>query len=176
MMLAAHWPTFIKTAVNYIREVYPASRFHTDKHVKGLISFVFAIMSHGMADVKWHSLAGLTDYFIVAMANSDFHGDTKESHLAADTGAEFTLRHSSQLSYLNETWHVPIKDIVEIYKRLYSSGEQKVPLASHIQYCMAAAFAASKIDVEFGKLMFGYYGSKSPFLTEELYDYYKGGK
>lgn len=129
-----------------------------------------------MADVKWHSLAGLSDYFIVAMANSDFHGDTKDSHLAADAGAEFTLRHSSHLSYLNETWHVPIKDIVEIYKRLYSSGEQKVPLASHIQYCMTAAFAASKIDVEFGKLMFGYYGSKSPFLTEELYDYYKGGK
>ncbi|KAG2189656.1 hypothetical protein INT46_004795, partial [Mucor plumbeus] len=171
----AHWPTFIKTAVNYIRETYPASQFHTNTHVKGLISFIFAIMSHGMADVKWHSLSGLQDYFIVAMAKSDFHGNTEESHIAADAGAEFTLRHSSKLSYLNETWKVPVDDIVEIYKRLYAPTGQRIPLASHIQYCMATAFAASKIDVEFGQFMFGYYGSKSPFLTEELYDYYRGG-
>ncbi|KAG2236049.1 hypothetical protein INT48_008143 [Thamnidium elegans] len=172
----AHWPTFIKTAVNYIREVYPVSRFHHDKHVQGLISFVFAIMSHGMADVKWHSLSGLSDYFIIAMANSDFHGNTKEAHLAADAGAEFTLRHSNSLSYLNQTWQVPVKDIIEIYKRLYNNGsDKKVPANSHLKYCMATAFAASKIDVEFGKLMFGYYGSKSPFLTEEMYSYYRGG-
>jgi hypothetical protein len=133
-------------------------------------------MSHGMADVKWHSLDGLSDYFIVAMAKSDFHGNTEESHLAADAGAEFTLRHSNKLSYLNETWHVPIKDIQEIYKRLYRTTQKRVPLAAHLQYCMAAAFAASKIDVEFGQFMFGYYGSKSPFLVEELYDYYRGGK
>lgn len=133
-------------------------------------------MSHGMADVKWHSLSGLSDYFIVAMANSDFHGNTKDAHLAADAGAEFTLRHSNSLSYLNETWQVPVKDIIEIYKRLYSNGSDKnVPVASHLKYCMATAFAASKIDVEFGKLMFGYYGSKSPFLTEEMYSYYRGG-
>ncbi|KAG1113988.1 hypothetical protein G6F42_014312 [Rhizopus arrhizus] len=171
----AHWPTFIKTAVNYIRETYPATQFHTDTHVKGLISFVFAIMSHGMADVKWHSLSGLQDYFIVAMAKSDFHGNVEESHIAADAGAEFTLRHSNKLSYLNETWKVPVNDIIEVYKRLYEPSGKRVPLASHIQYCMAAAFAASKIDVEFGQLMFGYYGSKSPFLIEELYDYYRGG-
>lgn len=30
----AHWPTFIKTAVNYVREVYPKSEFHNDPHVK----------------------------------------------------------------------------------------------------------------------------------------------
>ncbi|CAO3613680.1 unnamed protein product [Mucor hiemalis] len=172
----AHWPTFIKTAVNYIRETYPVSQFHNDEHVQGLISFVFAIMSHGMADVKWHSLAGLSDYFVVALANMNFHGNTQEAHMAADTGAEFTLRHSNKLSYLNETWQVPIKDMIEVYKRLYATDEDKrVPLNEHLQYCMTAAFAASKVDVAFGQLMFGYYGSKSPFLTEELYDYYKGG-
>ncbi|KAI8970509.1 hypothetical protein BDB01DRAFT_815445 [Pilobolus umbonatus] len=174
----AHWPTFIKTAINYIREVYDHSIFHTDTHVKGLISFVFAIMSHDMADVKWHSLGGLADYFIVAMGNSDFHGNIKDSHFAADAGAEFTLRHSNDLSYLNQTWQVPVKDLIEIYKRLYASSSIKrsrVPLESHLIYCMKAAFAASKIDKEFGKMMFGYYGSKSPFLVEELYDYNRGG-
>lgn len=34
MHTLAHWPTFIKTAVNYIRETYPTSQFHTDTHVK----------------------------------------------------------------------------------------------------------------------------------------------
>lgn len=174
----AHWPTFIKTAVNYIRETYPVSQFHNDEHVQGLISFVFAIMSHGMADVKWHSLSGLSDYFVVAMANMNFHGNTQEAHMAADTGAEFTLRHSNKLSYLNETWQVPIKDMIEVYRRLYATEgneDKRIPLSEHLQYCMTAAFAASKVDVAFGQLMFGYYGSKSPFLTEELYDYYKGG-
>ncbi|KAI7907026.1 uncharacterized protein BX663DRAFT_494551 [Cokeromyces recurvatus] len=172
----AHWPTFIKVAVNYVREVYPINQFHSNKHVKGLISFIFAIMSHDMADIKWHSLGGLSDYFIVAMANSDFHSNDEEAHLAADAGGEFTLRHSSELSYLNETWQVPIKDIIEIYKRLYiNTTTVKVPLESHLRYCMATAFAASKIDVEFGQLMFGYYGSRSPFLIEEFYDYYRGG-
>jgi hypothetical protein len=134
-------------------------------------------MSHGMADVKWHSLDGLSDYFVVAMAKSDFHGDTTEAHVAADTGAEFTLRHSNKLSYLNETWQVPIKDMIQVYKRLYANQENKkrIPLKEHVQYCMTAAFAATKIDVGFGQFMFGYYGSKSPFLTEELYDYYRGG-
>ncbi|KAI8881505.1 hypothetical protein K501DRAFT_324454 [Backusella circina FSU 941] len=171
----AHWPTFIKTAVNYIRDTYPYSSFHTDDKVKGLISFIFATMSHGMADVKWHSLGGLEEYFIVAMAKSDFNGNINDAHLAADAGAEFALRHSSPLSYLNETWQVPINDIIEIYKRLYVNSNTRIPLASHIQYCMTTAFAASKIDVQFGQFMFGYYGSKSPFLTEELYDYFKGG-
>lgn len=135
-------------------------------------------MSHGMADVKWHSLSGLSDYFVVAMANMNFHGNAQEAHMAADTGAEFTLRHSNKLSYLNETWQVPIKDMIEVYHRLYATEgheDKRIPLNEHLQYCMTAAFAASKVDVAFGQLMFGYYGSKSPFLTEELYDYYKGG-
>ncbi|KAI9275414.1 hypothetical protein BY458DRAFT_507376 [Sporodiniella umbellata] len=171
----AHWPTFIKTAVNYIREVYPKSEFHNNPHVKGLISFIMSTMSHGMADVKWHSLGGLSDYFIVAMANSDFHGNTNEAHTVADAGAEFALRHSSPLSYLNKTWKIPVKDLVAIYQRLYAQSSTKVPLQEHIQYCMAAAFAASKIDVEFGQWMFGYFGAKGPFLVEELYDYNRGG-
>ncbi|CAO3699346.1 unnamed protein product [Rhizopus microsporus] len=171
----AHWPTFIKTAVNYVREVYPKSEFHNNPHVKGLISFILSTMSHGMADVKWHSLGGLSDYFIVALANSDFHGNFEEAHMAADTGGEFTLRHSSRLSYLNETWKVPTRDLVEIYKRLYIDSSVKIPSEKHIQYCMTAAYAAAQINAEFGQWMFGVYGAKSPFLIEELYDYYRGG-
>ncbi|KAG2212417.1 hypothetical protein INT45_001557 [Circinella minor] len=97
--------------------------------------------------------------------------------MAADTGAEFTLQHSSTLDYINATWHVPVQDIVNIYTRLYQHHEnpQKIPSSDHLIYCMTSAFAASRIDLELGRFLFSYYGSKSPFLIEELVDYYKGG-
>jgi hypothetical protein len=40
---------------------------------------------------------------------------------------------------------------------------------------MTAAYAAAQINAEFGQWMFGVYGARSPFLVEELYDYYRGG-
>ncbi|KAI9247466.1 hypothetical protein BDA99DRAFT_525975 [Phascolomyces articulosus] len=135
-------------------------------------------MSHDVADVRWHSLQGLKSYFIEAMAEMDFHGDYEKAHMAADTGAEFTLQHSSTLNYINATWQVPVDDIVRIYERLYKNGQRqqtKVPSSDHLIYCITSAFAASKMDLEFGRFLFGYYGSKSPFLIEELVDYYKGG-
>ena len=59
------------------------------------------------------------------------------------------------------------------------------PSPSHNSFCFQRSHrllqpwlheAASRIDIEFGRFMFGYYGAKSPFLVEELIDYYKGGK
>ncbi|KAG0169427.1 Glycosylphosphatidylinositol specific phospholipase D1 [Apophysomyces sp. BC1015] len=169
----AHWAPFIKTAVHYIRETYP--RPWQDPHVKGLVAFVFSIMSHDMADVKWHSLAGLRDYFIHAMAHMNFDGNIAKAHTAADTGAEFTLRHFSELAYLNETWQVPVRDMINIYRRLYDGTLIPIPSENDLKQCMTAGFLASKIDVKLGHIMFGYYGSKSPFLIEQLNDYHKGG-
>ncbi|KAI9490285.1 hypothetical protein BDB00DRAFT_560866 [Zychaea mexicana] len=174
----AHWAPFIRTAIDYVKETYPAPRTSGDPHVEGLVSFIFAIMSHDVADVRWHSLQGLKDYFIEAMAHMDFGGDYSKAHTAADTGAEFTLQHSTRLNYINATWHVPVRDIVNIYARLYkndANGSRRIPHQDHLIYCMTTAFAASRIDLEFGRFLFGYYGSKSPFLIEELVDHYKGG-
>ncbi|KAI7847140.1 hypothetical protein BDC45DRAFT_26091 [Circinella umbellata] len=174
----AHWAPFIHTAIDYIKETYPSPRSSKDPHVEGLVSFLFAIMSHDVADVRWHSLQGLKNYFIEAMAQMDFDGDYAKAHMAADTGAEFTLQHSSTLDYINATWHVPVQDIVHIYTRLYQQhdNQQKIPSSDHLIYCMTSAFAASRIDLELGRFLFSYYGSKSPFLIKELVDYYKGGK
>ncbi|KAI9016347.1 hypothetical protein CLU79DRAFT_837638 [Phycomyces nitens] len=172
----AHWPPFIKSAVDYVRETYPRSEW-TEPHVQGLIAFVFSIMSHGVADVKWHSLGGLEDYFIHAMAHNDFYGDIEEAHKAADTGAEFTLRHSSRLSYMSDSWKVPLIDLINIYARIYEATNETalVPTKEHLQQCMTAAFAAAKLDAKLGHHMFAYYGSQSPFLIEQLNDYHKGG-
>ncbi|OAD66737.1 hypothetical protein PHYBLDRAFT_183810 [Phycomyces blakesleeanus NRRL 1555(-)] len=172
----AHWPPFIKSAVEYVRESYPRSEW-TEPHVQGLIAFVFSIMSHGVADVKWHSLGGLEEYFIHAMAQNDFYGNIDEAHKAADTGAEFTLRHSSRLSYMSDTWQVPLIDLINIYARIYEATNETalVPTKDHLQHCMTAAFAAAKLDAKLGHHMFAYYGSQSPFLIEQLNDYHKGG-
>ncbi|KAI8139150.1 hypothetical protein BJV82DRAFT_628349 [Fennellomyces sp. T-0311] len=171
----AHWAPFIRTAIDYVKEKYPNARSGGDPHAEGLVAFVFAIMSHDVADVRWHSLQGLKGYFMEAMAQMDFHGEFSQAHTAADTGAEFTLQHSTRLNYINATWHVPVRDIVNIYARLYQNQSIRVPSQDHLIYCMTTAFAASRIDIEFGRFMFGYYGAKSPFLVKELVDYYKGG-
>ncbi|CAO3600079.1 unnamed protein product [Absidia cylindrospora] len=174
-----HWAPFIKTAIRYVRETYPQP--WTDTHVQGLVVFIFAIMSHDVADVKWHSLNGLEDYFIKVMAEMEFDGNYQTAHTVADTGAEFTLQHASRLGYLNETWQVPLQDLVNIYALYYGDDNKKqqqqpmVPLKDHIHYCMVAAFAGVKLDLKFGKWMFNYYGAKSPFLVDQLNDYYKGG-
>lgn len=134
-------------------------------------------MSHDVADVRWHSLQGLTGYFIQAMAHMNFDGSYNEAHTAADAGGEFTLRHFSHLSYQNVMWKIPLRDIIAIYARLYKNNNQptSIPHEEHLRYCVTTAFAASKIDRKFGKLMFGYYGHQSPFLVEEIVDFYKGG-
>ncbi|ORZ09288.1 hypothetical protein BCR42DRAFT_424118 [Absidia repens] len=178
----AHWAPFIKTAIRYVRETYPQP--WTDTHVQGLVVFIFAIMSHDVADVKWHSLNGLDNYFVKVMAEMEFDGNYQKAHTVADTGAEFTLQHASRLGYLNETWEVPLQDLVNIYALYYGDDKRKqqqqrhqpmVPLKDHLHYCMVAAFAGVKLDLKFGKWMFNYYGAKSPFLVDQLNDYHKGG-
>ncbi|KAI9308169.1 hypothetical protein BJ944DRAFT_260770 [Cunninghamella echinulata] len=174
---AVHWAPFIKTAINYIRDTYPQP--WTDLHVKGLIVFIFSIMSHDIADVKWHSLNHLEDYFIQAMSQLDFDGDFQMAHTVADTGAEFVLRHSTNIDYLNQTWQIPINDIIQIYTRYYDSIDkpQPIPSKDHIRYCMTGAFAGFKLELDpsIGNYMHSYFGSKSPFLVDQLNDYHKGG-
>lgn len=146
------------------------------KNNQGLIAFIFAVVSHGTADIAWHSLMGISDGFIVELAALDQHFSYELAHEIADTGGDFTLRHSATLPYLVPNWRIPVNDIVKVYERLYSNGGKYVPPASAIQSCMTAAFAASQADQRLGQYLFGYYGTKSPFLIREMEDYYRGGE
>jgi glycosylphosphatidylinositol phospholipase D len=51
---AAHWPPFFNETVKYIRETYPERPWNKD--ALRLVSFLMGIVSHGVADVPWHSL------------------------------------------------------------------------------------------------------------------------
>lgn len=142
------------------------------------------MLSHGVADVRWHNMHGLTSYVIEAMAQLDFPNDYPAAHDTADTGAEAVLQRFSQLDYQrNITWKVPVRDLVHIYERLYSNSKytaadkkHRVPRENHLSYCMTVGFMGSRLDLQFGRYMFGHYGPKSPFLVQELNDYYKGGE
>lgn len=135
-------------------------------------------MSHDVADVRWHSLQGLTGYFIQTMAHLNFRGSYNEAHTAADAGGEFTLQHFSHLLYQNATWKIPLRDVIAIYTRLYKDNNQSTPIPDeeHLKFCVTTAFAASKMNHRFGKFLFGYYGRQSPFLVEQVVDFHKGGK
>ncbi|CAG8454540.1 5176_t:CDS:10, partial [Dentiscutata heterogama] len=165
-----HWPPFIKAATDHIREKYGSESWEQDEVAQGVISFLYAIVSHGVADVSFHSLGGIHDGFIATMAEVNFKQDIEAAHSAADMGGEFTLSHMVDLDYLEDEWQVPIDDIIEIYERINKTVSKK-----HINYCIKQAFTAMQANKRFGKLFFPTYGEKSPFLIEKLEEYYRGG-
>ncbi|CAG8445087.1 10299_t:CDS:10 [Diversispora eburnea] len=137
--------------------------------VQEVISFLYAIVSHGTADISWHSI-GMHSGFITAMSEMNFNQNWGTAHSAADTGGEFTISHMANLDYLEDKWKVPVDDLIEIYKRTNQSVLRK-----HIDYCVKQAFAAIQANKRFGKMFFSAYGEKSPFLIEKLEDYHRGG-
>ncbi|RHZ83591.1 hypothetical protein Glove_91g49 [Diversispora epigaea] len=166
----AHWPPFYKIATEYIREKFASGEWHPkDKHAQGVISFIYAIVSHGTADVSWHGI-GIHSGFIRAMSEMNFNRNWETAHSAADLGGEFTISHMANLDYLEDKWKVPVDDLIEIYKRTNQSVLRK-----HIDYCVKQAYAAIQANKRFGKMFFSYYGEKSPFLIERLEDYHRGG-
>ncbi|KAH8550829.1 hypothetical protein BGW37DRAFT_60321 [Umbelopsis sp. PMI_123] len=154
---------------------YPEPWADRQEEATGLIAFLFAIISHDIADVFWHGLGGFQDSFIHAMAAQNFHGSYSKAHLAADTGAEFTLRHSAELKYFNATWTVPVRDLANIYSQMYKHTDISTPSEEDLRYCMQVGYTAFKADLRLGKYLFPYYGQQSPFLIENLNHYYRGG-
>ncbi len=96
----AHWPKFWKATVEYIHETYPQP---WNAKAKGLIAFFFGLISHGVADVTWHSL-GLDQGFIQAMSHANYNGDYRQAHSDADTGGEFVLARYAELDYDLPFW------------------------------------------------------------------------
>ncbi|CAG8451243.1 6545_t:CDS:10 [Paraglomus occultum] len=165
---AAHWPEFLRAGVNYIRERYPIP-WTDEQTAQSIIAFLFAITSHDVADVSWHSLR-MRNGFIRVMADINFGGDYAKAHTVADNGGEFTLSHMSKLDYLLDIWEAPLSDIKEIYAKM---GLQARP--EEMSYCIQKAFTAQQANKRLGKHFFAVYGQQSPFLIEQFTSYYRGG-
>ncbi|KAL0490848.1 phosphatidylinositol-glycan-specific phospholipase, partial [Acrasis kona] len=79
---AAHWPPFINAFAKHIRASYKQP--YTQEQEK-VVSFLFGMTSHYMADVLWHGLADVENGFINVDAALNFHGDYSSAHSNCDT-------------------------------------------------------------------------------------------
>ncbi|KAF9924570.1 integrin subunit alpha 8 [Mortierella alpina] len=70
------------------------------EHPKRIAAFLFGIVAHSLSDLSWHSLRGLQAGFIRVQAAAGFAGDYATSHLLADEGGDYVLRHMQALDHL----------------------------------------------------------------------------
>ncbi|XP_023343411.1 phosphatidylinositol-glycan-specific phospholipase D [Eurytemora carolleeae] len=79
-----HWGLFLQVSLEYIRTEYPS----LDQRSEKIIAFLFGIISHQVADITWHSLQGLKQGFIPALAALNFRGDFNAAHDFADVAGD----------------------------------------------------------------------------------------
>jgi hypothetical protein len=77
---------------------------------------------------------------IRTMGYADFHcvnGDLcGEAHSACDTGGEFVAAATLNISwYPEETWYIPVDDLVNIYALLNSTGDGPLVKPQWIEEC-----------------------------------------
>ncbi|KAI8320744.1 hypothetical protein GQ54DRAFT_262987 [Martensiomyces pterosporus] len=164
---AAHWTPFLEYGVEYLAGKYEKPY---GERAQQLVSFLFGIASHQVADEQWHSLAGLREGIMEVLANSTFNGEFSRAHDTLDVGGDFALAHMNDLGYMLDKWTVPVDDVIEIYKSMGLA----VPKWK-LNICITRQFYAMEAVKRFGQGLFPSYASRAPMLTERIEDYYIGG-
>ncbi|KAF9954695.1 Glycosylphosphatidylinositol specific phospholipase D1 [Mortierella alpina] len=137
----AHWPPFVESALVYLFDTYPQ---------------------------PWteHPKAG----FIRAQAATGFEGDYATSHTLADEGGDYVLRHMQVLEHLISDWQVPVKDVLDMYRRRNIT----IPEAELVQ-CLVKGYAGSQAKARLDPPHFDAFARQSPFVTEQIENYPMGG-
>ncbi|KAJ1937790.1 hypothetical protein GGF37_005065, partial [Kickxella alabastrina] len=164
---AAHWTPFLEVGVAYLLRTYSQPY---SAQAEQLVAFLFGIASHQVADEQWHSLGGLRDGFMVALANSTFGGEYSRAHDVLDVGGDFAMAHMDGLRYILDKWLVPVDDVLAIYSEMGLQVAQW-----RMKVCITRQFYAMEAVKRFGMGMFPSYASRAPMLTERIVDYYIGG-
>ncbi|KAJ9055307.1 hypothetical protein DSO57_1005132 [Entomophthora muscae] len=174
----AHWPTFYLNAVAYIQETYPAQLQGLQQGLKGearferLLAFLFGVVSHGTADITWHSLDSNAQGFIDTSGKRDWSGKYSKAHSVADIGAEFVLARANDLDYFQRVWTTPVDDILAIYQRMSVANVTSAKLLS----CMGLGYSGAHGVRIAGKRVLGRFDTdKSPFLLMNYESYFRGG-
>ncbi|KAK9476682.1 zinc dependent phospholipase C-domain-containing protein [Lipomyces japonicus] len=167
----AHWPPFLKVAVEYYRDTYQT---FDNPDGLGLRSFLFGVLTHQVSDVSWHSL-GVDQGLLMAMARREFARDYNSAHNVLDTGGDIVimqrlLRTSPDLSWLTQRWSIPKRDVRMIYRRM--GIEINRP---SLEYCMARGLAALNAEISVAPSMYATFAKKSAILMDGLEDYFLGG-
>ncbi|KAF8985810.1 Glycosylphosphatidylinositol specific phospholipase D1 [Entomortierella lignicola] len=137
-----------------------------DAAEEGIIGFLFGIVSHSLSDLSWHSLQGLQEGFIRAQAAAAFGGDYATSHNIADEGGDYILSHMRKLDHLEVDWKVPVKDVIEIYKK-----RNFTIVESELVQCLFKGYAGSQAKAHLTSTIF----ERSSFLMEHIEEYPMGG-
>ena len=169
----SHWTPFMVATIDYIRENYPQPWNTT---AEKLVVFLLGFVSHQVADVLWHNL-GVQNGFLQSMADANFHGQFGVAHPIGDVGGDVVGSLEWNKSFVSDvSWYVPSTDLAEIYKRYYAAqGRSRNVTATVIETCTTLLFLARFGEkIAFEKL-FDDYAKKSPFLVEELNQFYIGG-
>ncbi|KAI9294184.1 hypothetical protein K502DRAFT_7639 [Neoconidiobolus thromboides FSU 785] len=180
----AHWPTFYLVTLNYIKQQYTQQlnnflvngykATEDDKTNKfyNLLTFLFGMVSHGTADIAWHSLDQRNLGFIDTLSKSDWNNNYGKAHTIADIGAEFVLARMQNLDHLSLVWDVPYEDLINIYK---SMNYNNLSL-SQLKTCMNFGYSATQAIKLQGKRILGRLETnQSPFLVDQYETYFKGG-
>lgn len=163
-----HWTPFLNASIHYIRENYPLP---WKEDTQKLVAFLFGITSHMVADVSWHSL-GIQQGFLRTMGAIDFHGSYSEAHSAGDFGGDVLSQSEFNFNYLARRWYVPVKDLLEIYKKLYG---REVITKHVIVECSYLQFLEMHGEMLAISKLYPTYSRKSPFLVEQFQEYFLGG-
>lgn len=170
----AHWPPFISSFVEYTKRTYEKT---DTKRYEQLLAFIFGVSSHSIADVLWHwgkEIPGsyYEQGFIPSVKHySDFcHDSNAQCHNLADTGGDLYLQYRGHLTRYTSFWHIPVDDIVNVYKE---NGYDVNKYA--LRGVMILIYLASYLEKEFGWFVWEKYERNSSFIAENLDTYYHGG-
>ncbi|EGC39443.1 hypothetical protein DICPUDRAFT_96554 [Dictyostelium purpureum] len=165
---AAHWPPFLRAGSQYLIDTYPQPWSHDGIR---LAVFLLGVASHQVADISWHSIGGIQEGLIRAMAGQDFNGVYSTAHTNADEGGEFELAYNYDLSWLSDKWYVPITDIKNIFHLLnYTRVNYE-----NLLRCNAVLYAGAMGVKIGGRFLYPEIAKKSPFLVDHYQDYFNGG-
>ncbi|KAF2072152.1 hypothetical protein CYY_006528 [Polysphondylium violaceum] len=165
---AAHWPPFLRAGTEYLLKTYPQPW-----NIDGirLAVFLIGITSHQIADIPWHSIGGIQEGLIRAMAGQDFNGTYSTAHSNADEGGEFVLAYNYNLDWLADTWYVPIEDMKNIFHLMNYTRVDSFNLLR----CNAMLYAGAMGVKMGGRFLYPEIAKKSPFLVDHYQDYFEGG-
>ncbi|RPA82762.1 hypothetical protein BJ508DRAFT_413929 [Ascobolus immersus RN42] len=176
---AAHWPPFVRAAVDHLHRTYGKDSENWSDDAWSLVGVILGIAGHGSADVTWHSL-NMVGGLLKLVATEDFDGDFVTAHNLVDPGADFALAAALISSSKEEDWEaidwhkgdwtIPNQDLIEIYKAL----GHKVT-TNQLRFCASRGLAALQTELVIGKEALAEFRLKSPTTVANLETYYLGG-
>ena len=163
---AAHWDPFLKAAANYLHDTYPRP---WDEETEKTATFLLGVMAHNVADDHWHTRG--RDGFLKVMGDQDFHGIFQDAHNVGDFGGDVLCAYELDLSWMTDSWYVPVDDMAQVYHDLGYCTVTPEILTTY-NYLL---FVASHAEKAGGALFFPLFSEPSPFMVEQFHDYFLGG-